>query len=523
MEMNFTRIAYTATLLIVGLGIGENGYCQTYQFSMPISGAITVGVTDLGGWTSTTCTNVIVVNPSSPTVLNFCGILLNFQTLTETLYLDPVGLTLRQVGFISVNPSASQFLIHEYNASSPTKTADITIKYSSLPSGFSFDTGVQPLTYDAIHDVYICDGSVTPNPVAIQGSYSIVTSNQIQSGTINYSLSRYPSTYADIFTTFNTVSAADYPSLLLLSGAGQPDPYTPPGFIASPQLITDFTATNGFHALLYAGGVNWYGNKAEEGVWTVGPVGATNEGIVVPPIILTAQPQSVLVHAHDSASFTVAASGAPPLNYQWSLNGTNISGATASSLTISNVVPANLGAYGVLVTNAFGTITSSNAMLSMYPFLASPFGGVVIDWGQNATLSVQAWGSGPLSYQWYDNGVAILNATNQTLTLTSIQFTNAGLYSVVVSSPLGSVTNTPEQVVVNLAGVSLGMYPGVTVSGTVGYTYAIQATADLSKTNSWTTVATMTLTQPVQLWVDINCNASSPTNAHGFYRVMPGE
>ena len=57
---------------------------------------------------------------------------------------------------------------------------------------------------------------------------------------------------------------------------------------------------------------------------------------------------------------------------------------TASSLTISNVTPQALGAYAVVVTNASGTITSSNAMLSMYPFLASPFGGVVTDWGQHA-------------------------------------------------------------------------------------------------------------------------------------------
>jgi hypothetical protein len=93
------------------------------------------------------------------------------------------------------------------------------------------------------------------------------------------------------------------------------------------------------------------------------------------------------------------------------------------------------------------------------------------------------------------------------LDLSSIQFTNAGLYSVVVSSPLGSVTNKPEQVVVNPAGVAIGMYPGVTVTGTVGYTYTIQATADLSNTNSWVPVATITLQESSQLWVDINVNA----------------
>ena len=229
------------------------------------------------------------------------------------------------------------------------------------------------------------------------------------------------------------------------------------------------------------------------------------------------------MNGRDNASFSVTASGTPLLNYQWTFNTTNIPGATNSSFTISNVVQTNLGLYAVLVTNAFGSATSSNATLSMYPFLNQPFGGVVTDWGQTNTLSVGAWGTGPLFYQWFDDGEAIPNATNTTLVLSSIQFTNAGLYSVVVSSALGSVTNTPEQVVVNPAGVSIGMYPGVTVTGTVGYTYNIQATSDLSNTNSWVSVATLTLQQPVQLWVDVNVNALSPTNPHRFYRVMPGQ
>jgi hypothetical protein len=219
----------------------------------------------------------------------------------------------------------------------------------------------------------------------------------------------------------------------------------------------------------------------------------------------------------------VTASGALPLSYQWSFDGSNISGATNSSWTISYVTPTNLGTYAVVVTNSFGTNTSSNAVLSMYPYLDVPFSGVVTNWGQNAVLSVVAWGTGLLTYQWFDNGSAVTDATNQELTLTSIQFTNAGLYSVVVSSPLGSVTNTPEQVVVNPAGVSLGMYPGVTVSGVVGYTYNIQSTTDLSNTNSWGTVATLTLVEPVQLWVDTTVNSALPGNPQRFYRVMASQ
>jgi hypothetical protein len=183
----------------------------------------------------------------------------------------------------------------------------------------------------------------------------------------------------------------------------------------------------------------------------------------------------------------------------------------------------NLGTYSVVVTNDFGSTTSSDAMLSMYPFIASSFAGAIIYWGKDSTFSLTAWGTGPLSYQWFDNGVAIQDATNQMFTLTSIQFTNAGLYSVVVSDPLGSVTNTPKLVVVEPAGVSLGFCPAITISGVVGYTYIIQSATNLTDTNGWVTLTKLTLTQPVQLFVDTNVDASSPFYPNYFYRVLPGQ
>jgi hypothetical protein len=94
---------------------------------------------------------------------------------------------------------------------------------------------------------------------------------------------------------------------------------------------------------------------------------------------------------------------------------------------------------------------------------------------------------------------------------------------VAVRSPFGSVTNTPEQVVVNPAGVSLGIFPGVTISGVVGYSYIIQTTRDLSHTNSWVTLTNLTLTQPIQLWLDTNTDASLPANPLRYYQVLPGQ
>ena len=70
----------------------------------------------------------------------------------------------------------------------------------------------------------------------------------------------------------------------------------------------------------------------------------------------------------------MVASGSLPLSYQWNLNGTNLDGATNTSLTLSNMQLSQAGSYAVLVTNAFGSVTSSNAVLTVvYPSTPDSF------------------------------------------------------------------------------------------------------------------------------------------------------
>jgi hypothetical protein len=82
----------------------------------------------------------------------------------------------------------------------------------------------------------------------------------------------------------------------------------------------------------------------------------------VPPSITT-QPNNQTVNAGTTATLVVSATGTQPLNYQWNFNGTNIAGATNTSLILTNVQIGQAGNYTVLVTNLFGSVLSSNAIL----------------------------------------------------------------------------------------------------------------------------------------------------------------
>jgi hypothetical protein len=66
-----------------------------------------------------------------------------------------------------------------------------------------------------------------------------------------------------------------------------------------------------------------------------------------------------------SANLSVNAGGSTPLSYQWRLNNISVPGATSSSLSLMNLQAASAGAYTVLVTNLYGSATSSSAALSI--------------------------------------------------------------------------------------------------------------------------------------------------------------
>jgi hypothetical protein len=140
-------------------------------------------------------------------------------------------------------------------------------------------------------------------------------------------------------------------------------------------------------------------------------------------------------------------------------------------------------------------------------------------WGKSVTFTVRAAGVTPLSYQWQKDSVPLAGATGSSLVLTNLQATNAGNYSVMVTNDCGTNTSSNAYLTMNPAGVSLALYPGVTIDGVPGLTYGIQYTTDLNNTNSWKGAVNVTLSAPTMLWFDIYPATSQPQR---YYRVVPG-
>ncbi len=196
------------------------------------------------------------------------------------------------------------------------------------------------------------------------------------------------------------------------------------------------------------------GNANNVGMLTV-TVTATSVGSNTPPTILS-QPASRTNNAATAATFRVLAGGMPPLSYEWrkdeaSLSdGGNVSGVHTATLTLSNVLGGDAGGYSVLISNAFGSVTSQVATLTVIDpvILVQPVN-QNRRLGQSAMFSMSAAGTAPLRYQWWKDSVVLAQGTGSSLTLTNLQEADAGNYTAVVSNRYGSVTSAVAVLTVN--------------------------------------------------------------------------
>ncbi len=250
-------------------------------------------------------------------------------------------------------------------------------------------------------------------------------------------------------------------------------------------------ATNVSYTLVNA----QFTNAGNYSVVVTNYLGSTNSANAVltmksPPKI-TVQPLGQTAVVSNSATFSVTANGTTTLAYQWKLNGTNIGGATTSTYTKSNLALTNAGNYTVMITNSFGSVTSSNAVLSVVSsasapvITAQPQPKIAVA-GTSASFSVTVSGTSPLFYQWKVNGTNLATGTTSVYTIPNVQLANAGNYSVVVTNSAGMDTSFSVPLAVHYA-LSIGISGDGTVTKSPNAaTYAPNTVVTLTPSASFT-------------------------------------
>jgi hypothetical protein len=137
-------------------------------------------------------------------------------------------------------------------------------------------------------------------------------------------------------------------------------------------------------------------------------------------------------------------------------------------------------------------------------------------WGSSVTFTSGASGPGALDFRWRKDDAPIAGATNSSLTMTDLQMTNAGIYTLVVTNSSGSVTSSPAALQMKFADFAIGLTDqtiGLSIGGTTGKTYGVRYSSDL---NSWFGLTNVTLSAPTNI---IGEPAAQPQR---FYQLVPG-
>jgi hypothetical protein len=328
------------------------------------------------------------------------------------------------------------------------------------------------------------------------------------------------------------------------------------------------------------------------------PIDANGVFQVPGPPVITTNPANLTVLAGKSATFNVVCAGAGPFSYQWAFGSSNIVNATDAALVVPSVSVANAGDYIVVITNAYGSVTSAPATLQVqvppriqlqqsgrtlqltaagipgdiywvrtatdltppvaWQTVASalvPSNGMVqftdanlsvpkkfyrltfptlvaappqifqsaqpvsVLAGKNASLSVGATGTYPLSYQWYFKSNSLPTETNPALVISSATGAKAGGYTVVITNAYGAVTSSASLTVLSAPALKVQRNAGsLAISGIAvpSDVYVLQAASNLALPMAWLNIATSTVP------ANGNFQSTVTSSARGsqFFRVV---
>ena len=205
-----------------------------------------------------------------------------------------------------------------------------------------------------------------------------------------------------------------------------------------------------------------------------------------------------------------------------------LNGSTNRALNIVGVSTNDAGVYFVVVANAYGSVTSTQAVLAVVPVIAGAAPTITNQpvsqnalVGHSAMFIVSATGTPTLGYQWKKNGFNLPTATLANYSIPSTSTNDTGLYLVIVTNGYGSVTSSIASLMVGLPPQKLNINSDsgngvqLQMSGTPNFPYAVQFATNLTPPILWLPALTNAAdTNGVWQFTDTNLNS-----AQKFYRV----
>ena len=256
----------------------------------------------------------------------------------------------------------------------------------------------------------------------------------------------------------------------------------------------------------------------------------TNTLVIYPqkPTILH-QPTNQTVARGSSVSFSVLAVGTLPLHYQWRSNLVNIASATNSTLSLNNVQTNASGGYRVVITNAYGSVTSSVAQLNVFlqysPLKLDRTGlGTITGATNNQILTIgnlyklSAKAAKGFVFKNWTNGLGV-SLTNSTK-LSFLMRSNLSLTANFIETSLPKLTITSPLKNAKLNGSSVGMTGAASDAWAVtNVSYSVNSGAWNSAStgnnySNWTATVTLAAgTNTIRVYAQNQGGLSSLTNS----------
>jgi|GEM_PF-3690942 len=195
--------------------------------------------------------------------------------------------------------------------------------------------------------------------------------------------------------------------------------------------------------------------------------------------VITLQPVGATKCEGESHLLSVTATNTA--GYQWQKNNVDITGATGSTYSLSNVSLNDAGLYRVVIKGQGGCATQSLASANAEVKVNQPItittqpASTTVCEGSSVTFTVASTGT-VSSYQWYRNDVVLAGATSSSYNVLAFSSNNGDKYKVMILGPCGNVQSSEATLTVNLKPVITTSPANATKCIGEGHSFSVVAT-----------------------------------------------